>query len=211
MFDASIKRGGGFLMTEDERRRCKPKRMTAAASVDFSWLSKARVTDDQLDSGACGLFAAANWAEVMRGIRIPSRARLSVYGQALRDLKLNYGSGLYIDQVTFYAKKAGWLPGINKAESVSGFGRLPQQPLLIAYQVTPAWYNTNAAGCLDHKVKGKSDGPHLTLCLGEGLINGNPNRAIYVENSWGEWGWRGIGLMTHTLHNKLCLGIWRFV
>ena len=168
---------------------------------DVSWLPKCRVWDDQTQYGACVIFAFASWCEIMYGVSISDGDCVTVYLQALKDNGLEFNSGLTYEMGLAAVVKAGWLPATTKLHAEPNLSAITGQPLLAAYAVTPAWDKPNSAGCLDHNAGGKVRGYHAVVIAAKGVlssVNGWPY--VWIENSWGEWGWKGIGMMSDTLH-----------
>lgn len=75
--------------------------------------------------------------------------------------------------------------------------RLKKTPLVQGNMVHKGWFNPNPRnGCIDHRPDANEDpeGGHCTLRVGFLVQDETPFWAF--QNSWGEWGWHGIGTMT---------------
>lgn len=201
------RRGGGLIRTPGAKCLMAPRLRSSGA--DVSWLSRARVGDDQGNIGACGLFAMASWAEIMFGKDIPDDFRIMAYRDACRDLHRG-DEGLSFEEAYTFAKLSGWLPGTQRVVQVYDLDNLPRQPILAGYMITPAWDFPNEVGCLDHAAPRTDRGYHAVCIVAHGRIEPMPDTPlVYIENSWGvHWGWRGIGVMTEALHNELCGELW---
>lgn len=180
--------------------------------ADVSWLSRCRPGDNQGPDGACVIFAFANWAEIFHGYNISDETCLSVYHNALRRLGRSQG-GLTFPEGYVSAAAAKWLPGSNGVTPTHDLGGLVQQPILAGYTVTPSFDRPNAAGCLDHtQAYGPSRGLHAVDIVGHGEMTGvSGGPYVYIENSWGPWGYKGLGLMSEVLHRVLCKEMWLVV
>lgn len=180
--------------------------------ADVSWLPRCRVGDNQGSDGACVIFAFASWAEIVHGYIIADEDCHRVYQQTLARLHRPDG-GLTFEEGFEAARAAMWLPGASGILQVPDLTLLVDQPILGAYEITPAWDRTNAAGCLDHRATGNTRGLHAVVVVAHGELEKFPSvRWVYVENSWGrEWGWNGVGVMSESLHQSLCSELWTVV
>lgn len=177
--------------------------------ADVSWLSRCRPGDNQGPDGACVIFAFANWAEIFHGYNISDATCLSVYRDALRRVGRPSG-GLTFGEGYVSAAAAKWLPGSRGVSRVHNLNPLVQQPILAGYTVTPSFDRPNAAGCLDHSAaNGLSRGMHAVDIVAHGELTGIAGGPwIYIENSWGPWGYKGMGVMSEALHRVLCKEMW---
>jgi hypothetical protein len=178
---------------------------------DVSWLDCITTGDDQGQDGACTLFAIASWAEVMLGKHISNYERLLVYKQTWLKLRRHAGAGLTPGEAFAAASEAGWLPGARGIRRVWDLSELRNQPILAGYTITPGWDSRNVTfeGCLDHTMLQPERGLHMVQIVAHGEVDNFDGRWVYVKNSWGRlWGWRGIGVMSYSMHNALCQGLW---
>jgi len=184
------------------------------AGADVSWLSQCRVGDDQGNTGACSVFALANWSEIMHGKAISDADILEVYLSALKANNLPPRSGLSFGMAFAAAHSAGWLPGARALQAVRDLAALQDQPLIAGYTIRDAWYRPSTQGCLDHDPALTDEyGYHAVVIVGYGRLDSIPGGPwIYIQNSWGlRWGWNGIGVMSEALHLRLCRELWTII
>ena len=178
---------------------------------DVSWLPRCRVGDDQGQTGACSIFAIASWAEIMFDYDISDAEALDVYRAALKRYNRPAGSGLQFREAFPMCATAGWLPGKMAMFAVRDLAHLSDQPIIAAGAITDAWHNASIqSGCLDHDpALTKVHGYHAYVIVGHGAVTNLPDRWVTVENSWGfRWGWNGLGVMSESLHTRLCRELW---
>jgi hypothetical protein len=205
---SDVEHSGGLLLGEGDSL-LSPAPLIGDG--DVSWLPHCRLGDNQGADGACAIFTIGSWVEVMRQRSLTDKQCLDLYADTLARLGRPRGSGLTFYEAVAAAVTAGWLPKTAAARKVTGeiSFAMAKQPLLAAYEVTPAWDKVSAQGCLKHDEGDKSRGLHAVLLVGTGRINKIDGRCIWVENSWGRcWGWNGLGVMLEKLHIKLCHGVW---
>lgn len=157
----------------------------------------------------------ANWVEAMLRNDL-GRAALKI-GQQIdgyaiyrrgREMFWNgtLDGGLYLPQGFAAAVDLGILPADSQLVDVNAecgddlfaiCRRLAKTPLVQAHKVHPGWYRPNRQnGCIDHTPDAdlESTGGHCTLRVGFLVQDETPYWALL--NSWGQWGWHGVGLMT---------------
>ena len=198
------KRGGGLVLEPETLRASGP----IGRIPDVSWLGYAMPGDDQGEDGACVLFAFASAAEIMHGVAISDQECTELYRRVLKDKGRPAGAGMTFLEGWEYA--APWFPGATGI-SFADIGNIVRGPLLGGYSITSAWDQTNDAGCLDHEARGPSRGGHAVVIAAVGVVDrfDSLGRCVYIENSWGrQWGKDGIGVMTESLHGRMCNQMW---
>ena len=201
----NVPRGGGLRLSAN----ATPQTMPLRSGDAVSWLPRCRVGDDQGKIGACAMFSMASWVEIMYERSISDQEVVDVYEDELRRLG-QQTDGLFFPQAFEGAKAAGWLPNHKRIVQVSNLKRLSEAPILGGYVVTPAWSETNGAGCFPESAGTENQGYHAVVIVAHGAINGVQGGPwVYIENSWGlEWGWNGIGLMSESQHCAMCMETW---
>ena len=194
----------GLIPTEDDGVPTAP----LMDGPDISWINRCRLGDNQGRDGACAIFSLASWAEIMFGKAISDTECLHTYHETLQRLNLPPNSGLTFKDAFAAAKSAGWLRNMTRIVRVHDIYALRTQPILAAYKVTPAWDKVSPQGCLKHDEGDKSRGLHAVDIVGFGAIPGVDKKCVWIENSWGQWGWRGLGVMTTDLHDSLMQEMW---
>ena len=206
-------RPGGLIPSRPLRPSVSDPSLPLRDGPDVSWLSRCHVGDNQGADGACAIFAIANWAEIMHGRAITDADCLSLYRETLRQAGRPSG-GLTFAEAFAGCRSAGWLPGARGLQRVGNLDALARQPIVAGYQITPAWERVSHDGCLDHSpaAAGPIGGYHAVTIVAHGIITGNTEPYVYIENSWGAgWGWQGIAVMTEPLHQQLCQELWIIV
>jgi hypothetical protein len=181
---------------------------------DVSWLPYCLPGDDQGSSGACALFAIASWAEIMYRTNIGDHEVLKTYAQTVKSLGRNQKAGLTYPKAYRAAKASGWLPTAKGIKQQLTMDALYQQPLLAGYIVTPAWdrQRVSRQGNLDHTASRRQIGQHGVVIVAYGSVDAlGPEKWVYIKNSWKDWGWQGIGVMTETLHRRMIRELWKIL
>jgi len=176
--------------------------------TDISWMQRARVGDNQGQSGACTLFGLVNWIQVMGGPVIPDALIIDTWRRARMRYYGNTDGGLTVPQAWRSAVDENWLDSRQKATPVHDMSSFGKAPLLGCYEITDGWYYPNAAGCIRH-TDTKIVGYHLVLILEAGRV-GDAAPIVWIQNSWGlKWGYKGCGQLTEEYHRKHCKEIWK--
>jgi len=190
----------------------KPSMMQLAPlrdGPDVSWLSKCRVGDNQGNEGACGVFAIANWAEIMFGKEIIDMQCLDLYANTIKKLG-RADEGLTFKEAFDACSGAGWLPGKTEIKQVGDLSEMINQPLLFGVKVNGTMDHVNEDGCLDHSDAAQRSpvrGYHALCSPAHGTISSIDDimKWVYIEQSWGlNWGWNGIGIMSEDLFKVIC-------
>lgn len=195
-------------------RRDRSKRLASAAQVDpaalteRSWFAHVLPAINQHGPSCCGQ-AWANCVEaILRGYLgakiIPTGYQLDGYAIWKRGREKFYGNldgGLYLEQGFAAALDLGILPPGTKLlafpdtpRAVSD--RLRVTPLVQGHRVHTGWESPDPEnGCIDHQPpQRRNEGGHATLRIG---LLCRYNLVFYpFLNSWGDWGWKGCGMMT---------------
>jgi len=176
---------------------------------EWSWLDRARVGDNQGQNPACTMFALANWAEVIHGIKLSDAQIVQAWRQTAARVGRPDGALTYPEAFDG-ARRAGWLPKAQQIVSASGLAIGRGQPLLAAYAIVPAWDYVSAEGCLLHDpaFAGPISSYHAVLVVNVGRVQSGPVRVVF-QNSWGiDWGKNGLGQMSLDLHDMLIRELW---
>jgi len=181
---------------------------------DKSWLRESRPGANQGPNGACVVYAYAACAEIMYGRAISDAECNAVYARILAAYNKPQGDGMTFAQGWPFVKH--WFPGAAGIRAVTNLAEAIQRgPVLGGYEVTQAFDNADrGSGCLDHKAGGKSRGGHAVCIAAVGWLNRllHLGRLIWIINSWGPgWAWRGIGVLTESLHRSLCRHMYEVV
>jgi hypothetical protein len=190
----------------------KPEPLTNPEG-EVSWLPKVLPGDDQGTSGACQTFAIASWCEIVKGLNISDAETLLAYRIGLDELNRKWGDGMTVPEGVENVNRIGsWFGAGRRMRAVSqrNLDRLQHQPLLLVYRVTPAWDVPSFEGCLDHAApETPVRGYHCVTGVGKGTLRKfSSGPLVYIENSWTRWGWKGLGVMTLALHDKLIEEVW---
>jgi len=199
---------GGLLVRPSAPYPAKADERPMYSGADVSWLPKCLVGDDQGQVGACAIFSLASWSEIMTGKAISNAECIRVYRAACKELGRG-DEGLYFNEAFRFAPKS-WFPGRTKIVRAS-LNDLSNQPLIAGYKVTPSWEKLRN-GVFHHRAGNHDLGYHAVVVVGRGQLAANKGRWVWIENSWGVgWGFKGLGMMTLSLHNEMCRELYKLV
>jgi len=178
--------------------------------ADVSWIRWCKPGDNQGHSLACGVFAIANWVEVMLEDEIADDTCIAAWRDERRRVYGNLGGGLWIPEAFEACQRARIVPAGYEIAQARDLTAMYRAPLIATYRTTVGWNHTNAAGCIEHN--GESDDKdHAVLAVAWGGIGAAPveQRIVWTENSWGAGrGYHGYFVMLEQFHKKHCSGLW---
>ena len=170
---------------------------------DIDWRGKCHPGDYQGETGACAVFAIANWVECMLGTPISDAAALNVWREERMFRHHNLAGGLQITEAfTAVMVRTSWLPPTTTLRRVSNLETLPLAPLVVGFEDVD-WALKPGTTLLSRNAPFTH---HAALAVSD--IKGE----VWVENSYGpKWGENGFARMTHGFFSGHAEQIWQII
>ncbi len=170
---------------------------------EIDWRTKCHPGEMQGETGACAVFAVANWAECMTGQPIPDEQAINVWRTERMFRYRNPDGGLQVTEAFAGAMiRTRWLPHGTSLRRVANLDTLPLAPLVVCisgldWALPPGRIMLGGIA---------TDSNHAVLAVAD--IEGH----IWIENSHGpRWGQNGFACMSHATFARHCVQVWQLI
>jgi hypothetical protein len=170
---------------------------------EIDWRTKCHPGDSQGETGACAVFAVANWAECMLGTPIPDEQAIDVWRAERMFRYRDLTGGLQVTEAFAGAMiRTRWLPHGPTLRRVANLDTLSLAPLVVCLSGLD-WALPPGRVILSGIAP---DSNHAVLAVAD--IEGH----IWIENSHGRrWGQDGFACMTHATFARHCVQVWQII
>lgn len=193
-----------------EREAMREPSGVARNGPRVSWMEHLIVGDDQGQTSACQLFAAAKRYEIVSGIYVADTTVIHVYHELRHQLGRPEGQGLSTKEAVRGCRMAGW---INEDEDIgpATLDDLYQQPLWAIYDAD-VFTGTKRNGCVNHNAWLHQKEFHAVCLVAKGPVPKSDKEWVNQAGSWGaSYGDNGITAMTTERHREACRELWKVV
>jgi len=175
-------------------------------AADRMWMDPANPPahcPDQAETGACGLFAFAAWAQARTDVyAIPDSTIMDIYRRESIRIHGRDNAKLTIPEAFAVARANGIVPAQASCVRVYGLASVALGPLVAGYRHTDKWHATAEDGRIAEG--GTVDGDHALLITGR-----TDDGRIWLRNSRGAaWGVNGFGWISDAQHTSSILEMW---